>query len=258
MTLTSIYLLKVLLLPPNILFLFIILGLSWHRHTRGLWLSATGITLLCLLSLPVVAKYTAGYWEQFPALQKHQIINFAPQAIVVIGGGLSSHAEEFQQEFTVNERTLIRLRYAALLVRETGLPLLVSGGKLPIAPDVTEAQVMAEVLQREFSIPITWIEQTSQNTRENAQNSFQLLKAQGIRKIMLVTQAFHMPRAFSEFSKAGFVVLAAPTDFIYSNSNTIMPFIFSWIPSTRALHNNFLIAHEILGMMWYRLTDNKG
>ena len=54
---------------------------------------------------------------------------------------------------------------------------------------------MKQVLEREFQVPVTWVEETSRNTLENARGSFQVLGAAGIRRVYLVTHAWHMPRA---------------------------------------------------------------
>ncbi|MDD5126411.1 YdcF family protein, partial [Methylovulum sp.] len=173
------------------------------------------------------------------------------QAIVVLGGGENSGLE-YHQARTVNERTLLRLRYAAKLARDTGLPVLVSGGKVFQEEYPPEAQLMAEVLQNEFHIPVKWQEPSSRNTAENARFSRQLLQTQAMDKILLVTQAFHIPRAVWSFQNAGFQVLAAPTAF-FSGSPSESPLRF--IPSANALEKTFLVLHEYLGLLWYRLNS---
>ena len=50
-----------------------------------------------------------------------------------------------------------------------------------------------------------------QATRENAQRLAQLLHPEGVRRIALVSDAWHLPRATLEFRNAGFEVVAAPT-----------------------------------------------
>ena len=58
------------------------------------------------------------------------------------------------------------------------------------------------------------METGSINTRENALDSYGLLAPRGIRRIILVTSALHMPRAAVAFRKAGFDVIPAPADFV--------------------------------------------
>jgi hypothetical protein len=70
----------------------------------------------------------------------------------VLGGGRNRGAPEWGGE-SVNSFTLQRLRYAARLARESGLPLYVTGGK-PDGGEFAEGTLMAEVLSREFAAPV--------------------------------------------------------------------------------------------------------
>ena len=73
-------------------------------------------------------------------------------------------------------------------------PILASGGA-PEAIPRPKPRLMKQVLQREFQVPVAWIEDASRNTLENARASYQILDAAGIRRVYLVTHAWHMPRA---------------------------------------------------------------
>jgi uncharacterized SAM-binding protein YcdF (DUF218 family) len=125
----------------------------------------------------------------------------------------------------------------------------VSGGKVFPHDTLSEAQMMARVLQNEFHTDFLWQEPASRNTAENARFSRQLLQAHAIDRILLVTQAYHIPRAVWSFHDAGFQVLAAPTGFF-----SIEPplTILSFVPSARALEQSFLVLHEYLGLLWYK------
>ncbi|MDD5272527.1 MAG: YdcF family protein [Methylovulum sp.] len=248
--LTLTYLIKLFLLPPTSLLLMAFAGLLLRKHPVGLPLTVVSLTLLTALSLPIVSKTIAATLENQPIVEAGQIQRFKPQAIVVLGGG-STFGKEYGQPLTANDRTLLRLRYAAKLARDTHLPILVSGGKVFPDAALSEAQIMAGILQDEFNVPVVWQEANSRNTAENARFSHQLLQAQGIDKIILVTQAYHLPRALELFRQEGFQVLPAPTAFIkYKPSLSL----FSFIPSATALENSFLVLHEYLGLLWYRIS----
>ena len=90
--------------------------------------------------------------------------------IVVLGGGKYYNAPEYTSADTVSEPTLVRLRYAAWLHRQTGKPILVSGGS-PEGSSVSEGQAMKAVLENEFKVPVAWTEDKSFNTFENAHAS---------------------------------------------------------------------------------------
>lgn len=241
---------KSLLLPPVGLILLALVGVAFYKRKAGLRVATVSLLMLLILSLPIVVNKLAQYWECYSALQPERVEPFLPQAIVVIGGGLEHAASEYRSEWTIKSGTLVRLRYAAKLARETGLPILVSGGRTLASQDVSEAQVMASVLQEEFIIPNVWQEAESQNTAENARLSRDFLRQRGIERIILVTQAYHMPRAESEFRKVGFQVLPAPTAFI---GREVRHSLFDWIPSVRSFEHVFLLTHESIGMLWYRL-----
>jgi len=251
MSITLIYLLKSLFVPPLSFLMLAALMLRNRPNRWGMRIAVASVSATLLLSLPAVVGLWANVWEIYPALQKDAILAFKPEAVIVIGGGATTTAEEYRRPQTINARSLLRIRYAAKLAREWGLPVLVSGGSLDSDnKQQSEAALMAEVLQDEFGIPTVWQESTSRHTAENAQFSHALLQKYAINKVLLVTQAYHMPRAVNEFCRAGFQVLPAPTAFISGNGHVNL---FDFLPSTTALMNSFLLAHEGLGMLWYRI-----
>ena len=250
MSITLIYLIKSLVLPPFSLLMLAMLGLLCCGNRWGLWIAGVSIAATILLSLPVVVGVWAKAWEIYPPLRTDDILAFKPEAVIVIGGGATPSAEEYQKSQTINARSLLRIRYAAKLAKEWTLPVLVSGGSVVADDQQPEAALMAEALTQEFDVPIVWQESWSRNTAENAQFSHALLQKYAINKVLLVTQAYHMTRAVDEFRRVGFNVLPAPTAFIYSNTHVNL---FDFLPSTAALMNSFLLAHEGLGMLWYHI-----
>jgi uncharacterized SAM-binding protein YcdF (DUF218 family) len=62
------------------------------------------------------------------------------------------------------------------------------------------------------------LESTSRNTYENGVNSHEILAKEGIKRILLVTSATHMPRAVRVFERQGLEVIPAPTDFLVTRA----------------------------------------
>jgi uncharacterized SAM-binding protein YcdF (DUF218 family) len=124
-----------------------------------------------------------------------------------------------------------------------------SGGQTGKTP---EAAWMARLLE-EWNVPSTAIrtEIGSINTRENAVRSYQALAPLGIRRILLVTSAMHMPRAAGAFRKVGFEVIAVPSDFHSGWREPNTP--SRWLPSVYSLANSDIALHEWLGIAIYRL-----
>jgi uncharacterized SAM-binding protein YcdF (DUF218 family) len=170
------------------------------------------------------------------------------KAIVILGGGRSFAAPEDGNRDQPSTQTLARLRHGARLHRLTGLPVLVSGG----APDrgsESEAAVMARALREDFQIPVRWIEDTSENTAQNAAHAATMLREAGIDRVLLVTDAIHMSRAMQIFSGTGLSPVRAPTDF-FSRKNLSAE---DFIPNPRFLKQSHYALHEWIGMLWYRL-----
>ncbi|RBA24674.1 YdcF family protein [Herminiimonas fonticola] len=238
-----------LLLPPLNLILVCGLGLWMRRRWPrfGLGLSITALLVLIVISTRFGASLFVTPLEQSnsPLLSAKDV---GAQAIVVLGGSRISRAPEYAGLDIPSSPTLQRLRYAAKLQREIGLPILATGG----APDgaaESEAAIMARVLRDDFSVPVKWIEGASNNTAENAQFSYRILNAAGVHRILLVTDALHMQRAKLVFEQMGLEVIPAPTIFV----TAMRPTATDFLPNAHWLQKSSYAMHEWLGLAWYAL-----
>jgi uncharacterized SAM-binding protein YcdF (DUF218 family) len=243
-----------LILPPTSLFIMIAIGLAlWRRRPRtGRILAGTGLALLAFLSTTGGARLLVAPLERMTApLQAPE--RAGAQAIVVLTGGRLRRAPEYDGRDIPNYYGLARARYGAHLQRKTGLPILVSGGSggSPDAQDraYAEADGMAAALREDFGVPVKWTEGRSLDTAENAAFSAAILRAEGVRRILLVTDAMHMPRARAAFERAGLDVVSAPTMFFGSQP----PSVHEWVPSAEGMRRSWYATYELLGMAWYRL-----
>ncbi len=234
------------LLPPLNFLLVAGIGLYlWHKRPRVarilLTLSIAGIWLL---STPFVADSLLQSLEGKPV----NIAKNPADAIVVLSGGQHFNAKEYGGN-TVSKETLARVRYAAMLHRQTGKPVLVSGGN-PQGGGA-EAPLMKQVLEQEYYVPVRWVEETSDNTLENARHSHDMLAREGIERIYLITQAWHMPRSMQVFENAGFTVVPAATAYTTRYETNLLTFI----PNAGALLDSYRFMHEVIGMLWYRIKS---
>ncbi len=242
--------LKTLILPPGILVIMGLLGLVLVQRLLGkllLWLTLAG---LYLLSTPYLSGQLMDSLESIAALTDAQIRGSSAEAIVVLGAGRREAAPEYNDQDTVNALFLERLRYAAWLSHKSGLPLIPSGGT-PLSDGPSEAAIARDILEREFGAKVLMIEDRSRTTREQALALKPLLNKRGIRKIMLVTHAWHMLRAMDVFVAAGIEVQPAPTGF--AHGPTGRPAYYAWLPTANAFMNSYFALHEHLGRWWYRL-----
>jgi uncharacterized SAM-binding protein YcdF (DUF218 family) len=239
-----------LLLPP--LDLLLLMAAGWllsRRHPRaGRSLAAFSGAALLFFSTEFGADFLVRPLEKMtaplPAADRT-----AAQAIVVLAAGRLESAPEYGDADIPDYIALARLRYAAKLEHETRLPMLVSGGNAPAGePQNSKAQAMADALRNDFRAPVTWIEGASENTAGNAALSAKILLPTGIYRILLVTDAMHMPRATLAFTRAGFSVVAAPTMFFTARRTEPLAFL----PSAEGLRRSYYAAYEWLGLIWYR------
>ena len=175
------------------LLIFVSVALLWLSHCSG---AARLLSQFVLHPPPALAA------ERIRALKTQDRTTTAATAIVVLGGGIEPFAPEYGVS-NLAHYSLERLRYGIWLSRETGLPLAFSGGVGGAQPAATpEARVAARIAADEFTRPLKWIEDSSRDTRENAARSVALLRPAGVRRIVLVTHGWHMPRALQAFERA--------------------------------------------------------
>ncbi|WP_168921598.1 YdcF family protein [Polaromonas vacuolata] len=150
----------------------------------------------------------------------------AAQAIVVLTGGD------------------LRTQEAARQYRQTGLPVLTSGGD-------GEAARIKEQLETEFHVPVKWTEENSLNTEQNAMFSAEILAKENIQSIILVTHALHMRRARMMFLDQGLDVIPAATDY---TSHTALEWR-DFLPSAEGRKLTQSALHEIVGLAWFRIRQ---
>jgi uncharacterized SAM-binding protein YcdF (DUF218 family) len=232
-------LLRELVLPPTSLLLLGFLGLwLWHRRPRlARALLTFALASLWLLSVPHIAYLIVLTAQRYPALD----LRTAPQAqaiVIIGGGGQRAFAPEYGGP-AAGALLLERLSYGAYLARQTGLPVLVSGHQI-------EAVAMRATLARNFGITPRWYEDQAYDTFENARNSVRLLRADGIDRVLLVTDAVQLGRAADEFSAAGIEVVPAPVDVLGRPEPGWLSWL-SWLPDPQALRRSYSAIYELLG-----------
>jgi uncharacterized SAM-binding protein YcdF (DUF218 family) len=247
------YLVGAVIVPPASLILLGLLGLALRRRRPALGAALTGFSLaaLLLLSLPVTA-YSLMSRLEGPPLPDARAVGDA-QAIVILAGGAARGAPEWGGD-TVNLFTLQRVRYGAWLAKRTQLPVLITGAA-PKEGRPGEAAMMRDVLRQEFGVAVRWFDEQARTTAGNAREAASLLHTAGIGRIVLVTSAFHMPRAQRAFERAGMQVIAAPTGYFgYADGRFEWPHL---VPSGDALRISYLALREMAAGLFYRSVDRR-
>jgi len=235
-----------LVMPPTGLVMLIAVGLLLGTRRRlGRRLTWISLIALILFGMPVVS------YSMLLALESGLPLtpppDHPPQAIVVLGAEvIRTHQEKLG--IRPGLLTLDRLRTAAALHRRTGLPSLVTGGTTqPDTPAV--GLVMEQSLKDDFQTPARWVESKSIDTWENARFSADILHAEGITSVYVVTHSWHMRRAVLAFQGTGLTVTAAPTSF----DDPLGPDLDDFLPRASGWQTGYFAIHEWIGYAWYKL-----
>lgn len=241
-----------LLLPPGCLILLGVIGVVFWKKWWGRAAVVLSFSLLWLFSTePVRDALLEPLEQQYPAIAL-SLQQSDRSAIVLLGGGVYEKAPEYGGIDQLAPASLRRTVYAADLAISSGLPVYATGGA-PLSENTEpEGRVMRRWLIR-LNVPeaSVFAESASNNTWENAANLKAILETEGINRIVLVTSAWHMPRAAWCFTQQGFEVLPAPADYIGSGEGDYD--LRSYLPHWGVLGDSGLALHEYLGIIWYRL-----
>lgn len=237
-------LLSVLLLPPLLPLLVVALGLLVLRRKAVLGRSIAwlGVLLGLLLSTPISVGWLAAPLESLPVLRAEDFAH--AQAIVILAAGRRVYMPEYGGAGP-NRLSLERLRYGARVARKSGLPVLISGGGSP--EHGAEAGLMADALRDDFGISAKWLETRSTDTEQNARFSAALLRAQRVRRVVLVTHALHMRRAMREFEAQGMEVIPAPMGFVAEPD--MGKDVRDFVPGATAARAGWYALHEWMGLL---------
>ncbi|MFN3657723.1 MAG: YdcF family protein [Pseudolabrys sp.] len=245
--------LALLLLPSNFLILLILLGLvlaltRWRR--AGLRLTGVSAILLALFgSVPIGVHLQNVLENRFP---RWDASRGAPDGIVVLGGVINPLLSRVRGQPAINGNAE-RVTAIAKLARDYPNARIIfsSGDASLLRNEGAEADELYPLLDT-FGVPRSRVtlENRARNTVENATFSKELAGPKPGERWLVVTSAFHMPRAMGCFRRAGFAVEAYPVDWrTYPRP--------SWQPQlgfVRGLGALDAAVHEWIGLLAYRLT----
>jgi uncharacterized SAM-binding protein YcdF (DUF218 family) len=241
-------------LPTNLLISLGVLGLLLllTRFTRlASWLVVTSLVLLAVAGLSPLGKVLILPLEQrFPPWDPSQGV---PDGIVMLGGAVLADVSIARGTIALDEAAARLAVTVELARRYPNARILISGGPSSLIYDEEpEAGVAMKELEA-LGIPHDRIsvEEQSRNTVENAVFSRLIANPKPGERWLLVTSAFHMPRAVGTFRAAGFPIEPYPTDYrTRGPGDMVRPFAVAH----DGLQLTDTAAHEWLGLLAYRLT----
>ena len=243
-----IYLHKIL--PLLVSPLFIVLGLIiWGVIIGSKKTSFMGIVILVFCSLPIVSNGLVSYLESDYQLNKTSEADTA-NAIVVLSGMVRTIQTKDGLAYEWGDGA-DRFFAGIDLFKENKAPYLVlTRGKVPWSVGKPEGEYLRDVANK-FEIPRKDILLTEnvENTDQEA-NSVKKLLTINDPKIILVTSAFHMPRAQKVFEAAGINVVPFPVDF---RSEAHKLTFMDYMPSGEAIKDTSRFVREMIGRTYYNL-----
>ena len=242
-----IYLHKILpfIFSPLSLIIFIIVLGTIYNSKKIIFF---GITILIFFSLPIISNNLISYLEKDYTLQNVSTVN-EKDAIVVLGGMIKTIKTKrgFEYEFG---GAVDRILAGIDLYKKGKAPILIlTRGNLPWSLGKPEGEYLKE-FAIEFGIPEENILLTAivQNTDQEAKSVKKLLNQNN--NIILVTSAFHMPRAKKVFEAANINTIPFAVDFqIQERKLTFMDFL----PSADSFNSSSHFIREIIGRSYYSL-----
>ena len=221
---------------------------GWRKPAIASLLAAIG--LLWVSALPPVAS--ALLWtlqKQHPPVELDSIPR--SDCIIVLGGVLGD-AEYPRVDIELSEAVDRVYQSARLFRTGKGRNIIVAAGNQPWAADREPEAGLIRNLLVEWGVPAASIrlDTSSRNTRENAVNGAALIREARCKSNLLVTSAWHMPRAVAAFARVGIEVFAVSVDVkgVQGRNNLAL-----WLtPRVEALAVTSQALMEWMGILVYR------
>jgi uncharacterized SAM-binding protein YcdF (DUF218 family) len=242
--------LAALVLPPGIFILIAVLAalLAWKgKRKASVLVSGILALLIYFSSTSLLANALISPLEnRYPPVSAKA----GARAIVVLGGGYIDSSPEYGMKGSLAPAAEKRAVYGLELARRYDLPLIFTGGVgYDVRGEGSESDA-AESLWLDLGVDKSRIklERESLDTKGNASGVAAMTNGE---PVLLVTSAFHMPRAVLSFERAGLKVIPAPTEYRAKRSS------LTWadlLPDTAKMEMTRLALHEYIGLLYYSVT----
>ncbi len=243
-----------LIIPSNALIAFVVLGLLLLFVRRPSVLKIAALLVVIAAFSPLGNLLLTPLEQRFPAwnLSSQDPID----GIIVLGGSYDTVSHSYVSTIYLREDTEPMAAVPALAKQYPQAAIIISGGTDPSVPGPSEASIIKDYFVS-FGIPASRIsiEEKSQTTAENARLTAEMIHPKPGSRWLLVTSAYHVPRAVGAFRTAGFNVIGCPTGW---RTHGWHDFWRSAETATENLRRVDVAAHEWLGLVSYRLSGHSG
>ncbi len=209
------------------------------------------LMILVILSNPLLSNTIFKWWEDeaVPVAELEGVYDIA----IVLGG--FADVNEYPRDRLHLGEGADRLTNALELYKmgKVRKILITSGSAMVVGEKVSEGKITGDFLSR-IGIPESdvIIEPNSRNTHENAVYTAKILKEQyPDARCLLITSAFHFPRAGRAFKKAGVTFTPYPTDILSDNFKATPSKLI--LPSVSSLNTWQMLIKEWVGLAAYKV-----
>ena len=237
-----------LLSPLFIILLMLILSLLLRLAGRnGTWILGVATAVLFLLATPLVSdRLMLTLESQYPPITLADIQK--SDAILLVGGGLNIPLPPRTEPQLGSMSDRIYQAYK-MITANIAPVVTVTGGNVYKSDVVSsEAQYTAGLLE-EWGIPSDKIivDDRAKSNRDIARNLLEMAEKRQLKRISVVSSAYHLPRTMMQFEGCSIMIDAIPSNHRVIDSPR--PVINEWLPSAAALDQSSRVFYEYLGML---------
>ena len=238
------------LLPPGIFVLLLALAgavlLVRKKIAGGIFNLAVAALIWALSTTPVADSIMSPLEKPYA-----QIKIPMGDVIVLLGGGVAQGVPDFSGKGAPSADMLFRIVTAVRLQQRLDVPIIVSGGN--VYRNIDSEAGIARRLLTDLGVADGKIimEERSRDTLGNAGYTKSICQKRGYKQPILLTSAYHLPRAVDLFKRSGLEVTAFPAGFKTATERR-----YGWqdfLPSTGSLDITSDALHEYLGQIYYKL-----
>lgn len=207
-----------LIISPDFLLVFficcgVLLLLAGAVKKAKFILSGTALAMVAITFVPVGDFLIAPLEQKFPA---HPELPAHVDGIIQLGGAESGYLSHLHGQAQLGDAAERYLGFIRLMRLYPDARLLFTGGSGRLVNDAYKDADVARMVFKDLGVDTSRIifESRSRNTYENAKITKSAADPAPGQTWVLVTTAWHMPRAWGAFTQQGWEVIPYPVDYL--------------------------------------------
>ena len=238
------------------LLLALLAGVVWLHISQTAagprrWLTAVLVVYLAV-SIHAVGRMVS--WPLRHGFQPFSASQLPPgrSAIVLLGAGARTiHGRGTQRLTSLTLTGAARVLEAARVFRMMDSPWIISSGGATDGVDIVPDSEAMKTALIQLDVPADRIvlESSSRATHDEAVLAIKIVRDLGVTSVVLVTSEIHMRRALATFRHEGL----QPVPAVAPDPLASQWFGLAWMPTTQGMELAQEIAHDYVGLAWYKL-----